>query len=154
MLAAAAASILPDPFDWMHEHQGVYTNHITDQMAPYASHQNDFHLPESDSSDHHYSYQHWQAGDRLLAEGRVVAANHNPLSGSGGRIPASEALQNADCHGNLGQNVLFGDGSVDWLESAQIDGDRLWDPGTDDNGHILGIITSGSRGQDVIFLVH
>ena len=150
----ATASVLPDPFDWMNRDQGTYTETVKQQLTPYASNQNDFHRPESTSTDHQYSYQYWQPGDTLLLEGRVVAANANPLSGNTGRITASDALQNADCHGGRGQNVLFGDGSVEWLETSEIDGDRLWDPGTDENGHIVSIITGGSRNQDVIFLVH
>ena len=150
----ATASILPDPFDWMNRDKGSYTKNVNEQLTPYASNQNDFHRPESLPGDHQYSYQYWQPGDTLLIEGRVVAANANPLSGNSTQMTASEARQNATCHGGRGQNLLFGDGHVEWLESSEIDGDRLWDPGTDENGHIVSIITGGSRDQDIIFLVH
>jgi hypothetical protein len=150
----ATASLLPDPFDWMGKHSGDYSDHIHEKMAPYASNANDFRRPEAAPNTHRYSYQHWQTGDALLVEGRVVAANTNPLSGRSQQYSQSEASQNSLSHGGRGQNLLFGDGSVQWLEAAQIDDDRLWDPGTDENGDVIDIIVGGSHGDDVLFLVH
>ena len=72
------------------------------------------------------------------------------------RLPLfqSEAAQNSLSHGGRGQNLLYGDGSVQWLEAAHIDDDRLWDPGTDENGDVINIIVGGTHGEDLVFLVH
>ena len=149
----ATASVLPDPFDWMGKDHGTYSKGVQQNMAGYASSPNDFQRPESKADAHPYSYQYWQPGDSLLVEGRVVAANANPLRAASGRLTAEQAIQNSLSHGGKGQNILFGDGSVSWTETCDMDGDRLWDPGTDENGHIISIIVGGSRGQDVLFLV-
>ena len=151
----ATASILPDPFDWMGKHKGDYSTGIHEKMDSYASNHNDFRRPESAPGTNQYSYQHWQPGDSLMVEGRVVAANTSPLgSGSAASLTESEALMNSASHGGRGQNVLFGDGSVQWVDTPHIDSDRLWDPGTDENGQVINLIIQGNRGQDVIFLIH
>ena len=68
-------------------------------------------------------------------------------------LTTSEALQNSQSHFGKGQNVLYGDGRVDLLDVSELDGDRIWDPGSTAGGQIIQIIRGGHRGEDLIFLI-
>jgi len=153
----AAASILPDPFDWLNSaHTGKYNKAIHAQCAEYG-HDNDFHRPESTAATHPYSFQVWSPNTgALMVEGRPIASNTNPLLSLNSDAPlhVDEASRATMSHDGLGQNVLYGDGSVAMVEENTIDGDRLWDPGADASGIIIRIIEGQDYGQDVIFLIH
>jgi len=151
----AAASLLPDPFEWMGGHAGQHNAKIREACGSYAR-PDDFHQPGGDPSSDAYSFQVWSPGDDLLASNRVIASNANPLpalQGAPSPLTASEAVQNSRSHSGRGQNVLYGDGRVDLLETSEVDGDRIWDPGSTDGGQIIQIIRGGDRGEDLIFLI-
>lgn len=153
----SAASILPDPFDWLHaDHAGKYNQAIQGHCADYGN-PDDFYRPETSLEAHPYSFQVWSpTTGELMVEGRPIASNTNPLPGlnTGEPIHVDEANRASMSHAGLGQNVLYGDGSVAMLDDHAIEGDRLWDPGADDSGVIIRIIKNQDYGKDVIFLIH
>jgi len=153
----AAASILPDPFNWMHsDHTGKYNNAIRNECAEYGN-QDDFYRPEASQQSDPYSFQVWTPNTgQLMAEGRPVASNTNPLPSlnTGNPIHVDEATRTTLSHDGLGQNILYGDGSVAMTDNVIINGDRIWDPGADASSIIIRIIEGGDYGEDVIFLIH
>ena len=65
-----------------------------------------------------------------------------------------DARTNTLDHDGLGQNVLFGDGRVQMMEISEINGDRIWDPGTSAQGQIIAILRGEIDGDVSIFLIH
>ena len=152
----AVASIMPDPFEWLNSsHSGRHNAAIQKACASYAN-EDDFYRPEADPKAHAYSFQLWHPGcGDLMSEGRPIAANTNPLPGLGGETLSVEQADRATTsHGGKGQNILFGDGSVEMTKDSTIDGDRIWAPGTDSTGLIIRIIRGGDPGEDAVFLIH
>jgi hypothetical protein len=147
------ASLLPDPFEWLNSHTGTHNTSVRTTLGGHAQ-DNDFHRPEGDPVGDAYSFQLWRQGDDLMVEGRPIAGNTNPLPGLGTNLAISEAKRPSNAHGDIGQNILFGDRSVRLLKISSIDGDGIWDPGSTSGGLIIEVIRGGERGEDLIFLVH
>ena len=152
----SVAGLLPPAFDWMGEHSGLHNRLIREETGDYAR-PDDFHGPEGTLVDAPYSYQVWQPGLDMGAADTPIATNTNPLpSMAAGSAPLTgeDARRNARNHGGLGQNVLFGDGHVRMIEISEIGGDRIWDPGTTAQGHLIAIIRGELDGATSLFLVH
>ena len=152
----SVAGLLPDPFDWMNAHSGMHNKLLRDACAPYGR-PNDFHSPGGTLVDQPYSYQLWQAGQDLTSSEQPIASNTNPLPMMASGAPpltGQDAMSNAHNHDGLGQNVLFGDGHVQMMEISEIGGDRIWDPGTTAQGHIIAIIRGEISGETSLFLIH
>ena len=152
----ATAGLLPDPFDWIASQAGLHNRLIREECDGHAD-ENDFHRPGGTIRSNPYSFQVWQPGIDLASSDQPIASNTNPLCGldrPNAPLQVSESMRNANCHDRLGQNVLFGDGHVETLGDCTIDGDRIWDPGTTDQGHVIAVLRGEIDGEHVIFLVH
>ena len=147
------ASLLPDPFEWLGKDSGSHNDAIRTQLGDHAS-VDDFHRPEGDPIEHAYSFQLWNDGDDLLVADRPIVGNTNPLPGMGVRILMAEADLPSGSHGDMGQNILYGDGTVELHPQSIIDGDLIWAPEASTGGLIIEIIRGGDRGKDLIFLLH
>jgi prepilin-type processing-associated H-X9-DG protein len=152
----SVAGLLPDPFDWMGSHAGLHNQMIRETCGDRLQ-QNDFHNPGGSLEQHPYSFQVWQEGQDLLTAEQPIASNTNPLPAmASSMIPMREAdaRTNTLDHDGLGQNVLFGDGHVQMVEISEINGDRIWDPGTSSQGQIIAILRGEIDGDVSIFLIH
>ena len=152
----ATAGLLPDPFDWMSADSGLHNRMIREQCADHAE-TNDFHRPGGTIESDPYSFQVWQPGIDLTSATQPIMSNTNPLIGmgdSGLPLPGSEAVRNSHSHDRLGQNILFGDGHVEMLEDSMMMDDRIWDPGTNELGHVIAILKGEIDGDQIIFLIH
>lgn len=149
----AAAGILPDPFEWKGRHKGLYAEGVRSAMSEGDHSTNDYHCPETHPTLHPYSFQYWQNGDDLLQASRMLAANVSPVHGRT-EIELAHLQDNSPCHRSEGQNILYGDNSVAWIETWKIDGDRIWDIGTDDQGLLIEVLVGENRIPDRYFLIH
>lgn len=156
MQSVAQASILPDPFNWMGSDAGKHNEAIRKACDGYAQ-TNDFHQPEGSLKSDPYSFQLWQDGDQSIGSDQPMVSNTNPLplmNGPSGSLILAEALKNSRSHAGAGQNVLFGDGHVEMFQVSEINGDRLWDPGSTSEGTIIGILRGEMPNDQTIFLIH
>ena len=150
----ATAGILPDPFEWNGKHEGRYAEGVRNAMAGTGSSKNDYHCPESHPTVHPYSFQYWQDGDDLLQASRMLAANVSPVHAVSGEVELAHLKDNSPCHLSKGQNILYGDNSVAWIETWEVDGDRIWDIGTDEQGALIEVLIRENRVSDRYFLIH
>lgn len=150
----ATAGILPDPFEWNGRHAGQYAKGVRTAMSGTASSNNDYHCPESDPALHPYSFQYWQSGDDLLQASRMLAANVSPVHTVKGEVKLAHLKDNSPCHLSEGQNILYGDNSVAWIETWEVDGDRIWDIGTDEQGALIEVLIRENHLSDRYFLIH
>lgn len=150
----ATAGILPDPFEWNGKHEGRYAEGVRNAMAGTGSSKNDYHCPESHPTVHPYSFQYWQDGDDLLQASRMLAANVSPVHAVSGEVELAHLKDNSPCHLSKGQNILYGDNSVAWIETWEVDGDRIWDIGTDEQGSLIEVLMRENRISDRYFLIH
>jgi hypothetical protein len=152
----STASLLPDPFDWMTSHSGLHNQLIREQCDDHAD-RNDFHRPGGTVESDPYSFQVWQPGMDIMSAEQPIMSNTNPLVGLGSMdtpVSRSEAVRNSNSHDRLGQNVLFGDGHIEMLEDCQIIEDRIWDPGSNELGHLIAILKGEIDSEQIIFLIH
>ena len=152
----SVAGLLPDPFDWMGSHAGLHNQKVREACGDRLQ-SNDFHNPGGSLESQPYSFQVWQPGQDLLNAEQPIASNTNPLPAmSSNTIPMREqdARTNTLDHDGLGQNVLFGDGRVQMMEISEINGDRIWDPGSSAQGQIIAILRGEIDGDVSIFLIH
>jgi hypothetical protein len=152
----SVAGLLPDPFDWMGSHAGLHNQKVREACGDRLQ-LNDFHNPGGSLQSQPYSFQVWQPGQDLLNAEQPIASNTNPLPAmSSNTIPMREqdARRNTLDHDGLGQNVLFGDGRVQMMEISEINGDRIWDPGSSAQGQIIAILRGEIDGDVSIFLIH
>ena len=150
----ATAGILPDPFEWKTSHRGVYAQGVQDQLSDGNATNNAHHCPETNPDLHPYSFQYWQDGDDLLSSSRMLAGNVSPTHTVGDGAKLDQLARNSPCHDSQGQNVLYGDNSVRWLEGWEIEGDRIWDIGVNDQGVLIEVLTRENRVPDRYFLIH
>ncbi len=150
----ATAGILPDPFEWKGRHRGDYSHGVRKAMSGDDEIGDDYHCPETDPTQHPYSFQFWQNGDDLLESTRMLAANVSPVHGGTERIGLDQVSRNSPCHLSNGQNVLYGDNSVRWIETWEIDGDRIWDVGVNQQGQLIEVLIGKNRIPDRYFLIH
>ena len=150
----ASAGILPDPFEWNGRHKGQFSKGVTNAMSGIDSAHDDYHCPETAPSAHPYSFQYWQDGDDLLQASRMLAANTSPVYARDGQIELTHVRIDSPSHLPEGQNILFGDNSVVWIESWEIEGDRIWDIGMDSQGELIDVLMGDNRLPDRFFLIH
>jgi hypothetical protein len=150
----ATAGILPDPFEWNGQHRGHYSQGVRNAMTGGDLIDNDYHCPETDPNLHPYSFQYWQNGDDLLESDRMLAANVSPVHAAQEQVSLEHVSHNSPCHLRQGQNVLYGDNSVRWIETWEIDGDRIWDIGLNDQGQLIEVLVGKKRISDRYFLIN
>jgi hypothetical protein len=149
----ATAGILPDPFEWNGSHRGDYSKGVRNAMSGNEVIGNDYHCPETAPNLHPYSFQYWQNGDDLLESSRMLAANCSPIHASGKQPGLEHVSRNSPCHLE-GQNVLYGDSSVRWIDTWEIDGDRIWDIGVNDQGQLIEVLVGKKHIPDQYFLIN
>lgn len=154
----AAASLLPDPLDWLGGHAGMHNAAIQKTFGADAQ-ENDFYMPEGHRARDAYSFQVWSPDLDLSHSEQPIAANTNPLpaliaADRSTQLTISEAIRNSASHRGSGQNVLFGDGSVRLVRVSELEGNRIWDAGTGDGEFILGVIRGDEPVHDMVFLIH
>lgn len=152
----SVASLLPDPFHWLGRDSGRH-NQLVHEACGLHTAEDDHRRPDGVAGEHPYSYQVWRPGAWAPNASQPLITNTNPLPArldAGRQVHHRDTLLNAGCHEGTGQNVLFGDGHVEFLGTCQIEGDRLWDPGHGSEGMIIAILRGELPADHAIFLVH